>query len=348
MDKTTAENFMKDLYSNSNPLLYEFRNDNIGIQPYFALVIQCLLFECSQRIWNRVIYKTWLLPSELIIIEVVKSSHQQRNPTKIRRTIKPRSSPTIYIFEQWKKLSISVIKTRRIQTFDLFDLVFSSLPLTAHTIWFCVIQWPCLAITDGQVWNCYNLFGYRLYNYVFSRYVEFTREFFPKLYFLIKNRKTFRRKTGNCRHCCSNAIFYISLSSSIITFLFLGVLIFPYLITHVIPMTCIYQVIFITYIYFIVVISIFMEYFIPFKNYFLFLRKIFKNDSHLRRAGIHTGIKILPYIVGILFNLSQSFYYGSDYWQTIGKEIDSRESKLYLYRIGYSPDQIFHTILTTL
>ncbi|CAF1173781.1 unnamed protein product [Adineta ricciae] len=61
---------------------------------------------------------------------------------------------------------------RRLQL-DIFDLLFHSLPLLGQTIWYFYLQSECMSAEQASTWNCYNVFGYRLYNYVFTSYCAF-------------------------------------------------------------------------------------------------------------------------------------------------------------------------------
>ncbi|UJR13131.1 hypothetical protein I4U23_000155 [Adineta vaga] len=353
MNKFNAEEFMSKLYTNANPLLNTFRNDNVSIQPYFVLALQFVFSESCQRIWNRFIYKTWSLPIELISFERDKYSHRYSKPKVSEKTRSlVNSFPTVYIFQEWKNMTIKTKKMRKIPTFDIFDICFSALPLIAHTIWYCYAQASCLSASNAHVWDCYNLFGYRLYNYIFSGYAEFTLTFLSKLILFYQNYDELKRRNRrkqSWRRFSSRIIFYLSLISSSVTFLFIGSLILPYFITNIIPMIFIYLFVLIIYIYILTVIIIFIKYFTFFPRIQMLSYELLLNQYHRRRRiGIQIGIKLLPTILLILFNLSQYFYYESDYWKSITKEIDSRSEDLYFYRVGYSPEQIFHTILTAL
>jgi hypothetical protein len=63
--------------------------------------------------------------------------------------------------------------------FNIKDCV-HSLPLLGHAIWYCIKQPSCMSLEDATTWNCYNIFGYQLYNYIFSSYFHFSCNFLIK------------------------------------------------------------------------------------------------------------------------------------------------------------------------
>ncbi|UJR24418.1 hypothetical protein I4U23_005794 [Adineta vaga] len=350
-------------YQNANPLLYTFRDYHTGIQPYFVFVTQFFIFEISLRLWDRAVYGTWLLPSDFIYFERVPITP---NPTTVipppigvsymrRRVSRIR---TIYLLQQ-KGILIKTDKdNEKMPTFDLFDLIFVCLPLFAHTIWYCIVQSNCSSGEFASTWNCYNLFGYRIYNYLFDPFSMFAFEFISKI-IIIRDKKhhkiplIIRKKKW--RRILAQIIFYPSLILSTITFLFVGALILPYAITNIIPMIIIYSFIVMFYAYIITVYLMLIQF------YTFITKKIFKfNQDKLsrlktgiekyhfkRRFVVRFAVRLSPYLVPVLFNLSQYFYYGEDFYRALTREANSRNINDYFQRVANSP-QIAHTILSTI
>ncbi|CAF1344547.1 unnamed protein product [Adineta ricciae] len=353
-------------YQDANPLLYTFRDDNTGIQPYFIAVSQFFFFEFSFRLWDRAVYGTWLLPSDFIDVKIIKSpppppplpppaifAPRRRRASRIR---------TIYLLNYPKaillKTSEQLEKNRKKPTFDLFDILFACSPLFAHAIWYCVIQSNCMSGAFATTWNCYNLFGYRIYNYLFDPYSMFAYEYISKMIILrdkrhhevpwIVRKKKWRRVLGNI-------IFYPSMIISTITFVFVSAMLLPYIFTNVIPMVVIYSFIVTIYAYIVTIYAGLLKF------YTFVTKKIFKIDNdklpqievivrkyHFKRRFIvYFAIRWSPHLVPFLFNLSQYFFYSADFLGALNREASSRSIVAYFERVRNSP-QIVHTILTAI
>jgi hypothetical protein len=52
----------------------------MAIQPYWLLVAEFFFFEITTRIWDRVNYGTWLLPSEYVADEIIQDKKSPRRP----------------------------------------------------------------------------------------------------------------------------------------------------------------------------------------------------------------------------------------------------------------------------
>ncbi|UJR38831.1 hypothetical protein I4U23_031496 [Adineta vaga] len=340
--------------TDSNPLLYTFRNDDTAIQPYFIVVAQILFFEISFRLWDRIIYGTWLLPSDFIDIQIGPSSPPQR--LRIRKSISSLDNQRAILL----KVNEDLEEHKKKPTFDIFDLLFSSLPLLGHAIWYCVIQANsnCQSVNNGTTWNCYNLFGYRIYNYLFSSFSMFTFEYISKL-IILRDKKLhnipFIIRKQKWRRTLGNIIFYPSIVISTITFIFVLAMLLPYVFTNVIPMITIYSFIVIIYIYILTIYTCLLKFFT------FITTKIFKFDTdklsrikvtikkyHFkRRLVIRFAIRLSPHLIPFLFNLSQYFYYSGDFLDALNKEASSRYITDYFERMTNS-SQIAHTILTTI
>jgi hypothetical protein len=356
------------IYQHANPLLYTLRDSSTAIQPYWLMISQFFVFEISLRGWNRAVYGSWLLPRDYIIVHAGGKS-----PTPIAtpfRTLpipgainissfRSRSNPyaftvsTIYILQCHKKWGIEISKKQNKPKFDLSDIVVSVLPLLAHSIWYCYIQSSCLSAESATVWNCYNIFGYRLYNYVFDDYISFLDNFISKLILMYRdneNENMHDQGIKKWRNILSRIIHYISLSSSVITFFFVGALVVPYLFTNVIPMIFTYIFFAVVYIYALTIITLVMQYMsvAVLKYRFIFASRLHSIFRDRHQIVMKAAIALFPYIMSILFNFSQYFYYGEDYLQTMTNEFQSRDPEPYFEQLRTQPAQIFHTILTTI
>ncbi|CAF1281358.1 unnamed protein product [Adineta steineri] len=355
---------------NANPLLYTLRNYNVGIQPYWVIITQFFVFEISLRTWDRVVYGTWQLPIEYAIEEFdgkKKPFVGGREPRRYSDPVPPSNGytvSTVFVVQPWftKRAQVTT-ETKpkpkpKVPKLDLFDLIFSVLPLFGHTIWFCVIQSSCLSADSATVWNCYNIFGYRLYNYIFDRYVSFANNFITKLYIMRKYKK-FRREhrivhEKTWKTTLRRIVQSITLSISSVTFLFSGALLLPYMLTNAIPMILAYAFLVIIYTYLVTVVVFFHERFTYAKAYIRNHRKPISSKSlsdeiyKKRKLAFSAGMRLLPTLITFIFNLSQYIYFGQGYWQSLQADAESREPSDYNSRVAQSPDQIAHTILSTL
>ncbi|CAF1438414.1 unnamed protein product, partial [Adineta steineri] len=351
-------------YQNSNPLLYTFRDYHTGIQPYFIIVSQFFIFEFSLRFWDKAVYGTWLLPGEVIIVERAKNPpigrlhpiSQLPPTTSTQITQNSFTASTVFIFQEFKKLSLKTKNTEKLPTFDLYDVVYSALALLAHAIWYCYIQSNCMSGQYATIWNCYNLFGYRVYNYLFSPFTSLAFNFISKLIILREHGidKLLHRKQ-KWRKTLAMIIFYPSLVLSAITFVFVGALILPYLFTNAIPMMIIYAFIAMTYAYIVTLITLAIQSYTVITGHVFsfegdnlgFFKRQMKKYHYNPQLVIQAGLRLFPYLMTILFNLSQYFYYGGSFLGSLTSEADSRDPTLYFGRVSNS-SIIAHTILIEL
>ena len=233
------------------------------------------------------------------------------------------------------------------------DLLFIAIPSLAHSVWYCFIQSSCTSVEGGTVWNCYNIFGYRLYNYIFDDYISFLDQFISKLILMYgsnENENIQDQGIRKWRHILSRTIHYISLCFSIITFLFVGALIVPYLFTNILPMIFKYIFFTIVYIYILTVIRFVMQYVctVVLRYRFIFASRLHGKFGDPHQIIMKAAITLFPLIMSILFNFSQYIYYGEDYLQTMNNEYQSRDPQSYFEQIRNTRSQVVHTILTTI
>ncbi|CAF1664026.1 unnamed protein product, partial [Adineta ricciae] len=150
-------------------------------------------------------------------------------------------------------------------------------------------------------------------------------------------------------------IFFITLIFSIITLLFVGALVLPFFFTNAIPMILAYIFMVMTYAYVVVtLIMIFLCYryitnliYPKKKDEVTFMERQMKRLAYNPQIILQAAFRLLPYLVSILFNLSQFLYYGSDYLGAISLEADKRDPSAYFERVLNSP-QMAHTVLSSI
>ncbi|CAF1316859.1 unnamed protein product [Adineta steineri] len=197
-------------YQNANPLLYTLQQDQMTTQPYWIMVLQLIGMQLFQRLWNLFRYHVFLTTTEIAFMRWALSLHQKEAERRLMETSLTtgklrtnRQEP----FEQAEQLQIVRNKLRAKVDFDAFDFVFQCLPLCGHGIWYCHIQSSCMSAEYATKWNCYNAFGYRIYNYIFVSYVGFFIGFIIKLIALLENKKTW--EPGSYWEC-ENYIYTMS------------------------------------------------------------------------------------------------------------------------------------------
>ncbi|CAF4172611.1 unnamed protein product, partial [Adineta steineri] len=207
--------------------------------------------------------------------------------------------------------------------FDSFDFIAHSLPLLGHAIWYCYIQSSCMHAQYATTWNCYNAFGYRLYNYIFVSYCSFFWLVMTKGFVYHTLREEHKMVTNSL---LVNIEFYLGLSASLVTVVFVGCLIFPYLLTNVIPMAAAYTFMIITYIQFWICALVFCGIIsvIPIFDRLVLgiVKRLDKEHRPLMGLLIMYPFTILtfPILLSIFYNYSQYIYYGDDYYGAMADE----------------------------
>ncbi|CAF1254468.1 unnamed protein product [Adineta steineri] len=345
-------------YQNANPLLYSLPQDHMTIQPYWIMVLQLIGMQLFLRLWNLYRYHVFLTTTEIAFIRWVLSFHKEtlrrtslevlRTAEKIERDHRgPLFSLIFRGLEQSEKSQELRDRLRGKVDFDVFDFVFQCLPLCGHGIWYCHIQSSCMSAEYATTWNCYNAFGYRIYNYIFVSYSGFFTVFIIKLIALLENRKTWIPATN-----WQWFAFHLGLFSSIITFVFIGALILPYLLTHVLPMVFAY--IHFSIVYFALLSTIFISTGVLFQNFpesenvIVLLPKYFPG-AYRPIAGfsyiIAFGLATYPILLSTLYNYSEYLYYSENYIYTMSNEFNTRDTSTYIGVFQNSVNQRLHTFL---
>ncbi|CAF1277121.1 unnamed protein product [Adineta steineri] len=150
---------MSNSYNSSalsvNPVLGTFSADDINIQPYCLVVLQLIVVQFFQRVYNYFRYNTCFTTLEIAgLIRIF-----QKYPTSLSIN---------------SNISITADKTRLIKLRSMISISYfeaiTCLSIFGHSIWYCIIQSSCLGSSSlATTWNCYNAFGNRLYDYIYER-----------------------------------------------------------------------------------------------------------------------------------------------------------------------------------
>lgn len=418
---------------NANPLLFTLPQENMNIQPYWIMLAQVIVVQAFSRMVNRFSVGVWWTTVEIGLIiwlikfytDILPKLLDLINSLLMATTAPPpplRSHPRIIAYfiptnvqriqhgkdvshipeqssgnkQENAKLKVKVKKLYKKLQFNFMDLIIFCGPIFAHSIYYCQIQSSCMSAEDATIWNCYNAFGYRLYNYVFVSYFHFCSSFVIK--YLYRNKckemamtkitepiepiekpskfKTWWEKLplkkwweksplkkwweklslkkwwkesplkkwweeSPLKKRWDKINYHLSLWSSIITCLFVGALLLPYLLTHAIPMMIAY--IFMYAIYFAATAFVLFPIFLtnlPYNTRFISI------ENSIGVSSLFIGAWILytfPILISTTFNYSQYLYYGEDYFTTMTNEYNSRDTTTFFKLLQDSANTRFHT-----
>jgi hypothetical protein len=327
---------MSNSYNSSsvsvNPLLSTFPVDEINIQPYWIVVLELIVLQLFQRIWHHFKYNTWFTTLEIAgLIRIFKKHPTVMNITDQFTAVVSNSTDTT---DSTSKDDADITadknrltKLRSMIDIDYFDAV-NCLLLFGHAIWYCVIQSTCMASPSSAAipWNCYNVFGYRLFNYIFVSYCTTALNIVYKTYMQGYMEVI---KTDAKRGSFSWLIHYATLIIIMVTLVFVTCLILPFFLTHVLPMFVIY--IWMSIIYVVICIYLITSGFIAYDDIEELPEKIHpkelrKNKSshqiacfsfmfrptELRQVAISIFLALLittfPILLSIFLNYKQNLY----------------------------------------
>ncbi|CAF3949992.1 unnamed protein product [Adineta steineri] len=344
---------MSNSYNNSalsvNPVLGTFPADDINIQPYWLVVLQLIIVQLFQRVTNYFRYNTCFTTLEIAgLIRIF-----QKYPTSL--SINSNASITAD--------KTRLIKLRSMISISYFEAI-TCLSIFGHSIWYCIIQSSCLGSSSvATTWNCYNAFGYRLYNYVFVSYCSTALNCIYVMYM-----EGFQQiiTTDYKRGSFCWIIYYASLIIIVITLPIVTCVLLPFFLTNVIPMFVIY--IWMSTIY------IGVSSYLIFAGFFVYddidelreRKKLSKDEDpneqaccsfmFTRKELPHVAFSIVlalfittfPILLSIFFNYSQFFYYGDSYLRTIGDDYNTRSTDQYFNILKNSIKQILHSVLNFL
>jgi hypothetical protein len=342
----------------ANPLLSTYKNYNTVIQPYWLIITDFVVYDTVLRFSNKIFHGTFTTVGEDVLIDYPPKDYSPPPIIDVPIT-NPLSLPVpvIYVAVDYEKLEPETKKKSKNKKFDLFDIV-TIITLFAHFIWYCQIQSSCTSFENNTVWDCYNLFGYRLYNYIFPSYGDFVNNYIGKLFQVLtskKEKKTEVEEKSTCRNILDTLtliIHYTGLYAGTFTLIIVGGSLVPYLFTHVGPM--IYTYLFITLLYIAVftIILTFLQFLIiairlrsgaKESTFFLRLHRIFTKGQMI---VLHYSVRIFPHLVSFLYNYSQYTYYGENYFQSIVNDYNARDIQSYFESVRNETGLIAHAVLT--
>ena len=281
-----------------NPLIFILAQEEIRIQPYWLVAAQLVALQLLERGYNWCSYKTCHTSIEIAWYRVFND---------VGRGDKD--------------------KGVQLNWFDLF----LTLSTTAQTVWICIEQKSCKSLSaEASSWDCYNMFGYKLHNYVMGSIINLTM----KIFLTVVENDTGITKTET-----------LCLWLLVPQFLFMGGLGLAFLITHILPMLIIYIWLLIILITALLLVNALL---IP-------VVCLFKCSCDFKYSFSVFMICVLAWfpvlfaiLYSTLFNYSQYFYYKENYLTTIKREYDSRNTFLFFKLLTKSLSQKGHTILSFL
>jgi len=351
-----------------NPLLSTFPANEINIQPYWIVILELIVLQFCQRIWHHFTYNTWFTTLEIAgLIKIF-----QKNPTDLNSTNQPASLPTDETINNSPSNTSNsnvditadryrLTKLLNMIAIDYFDAV-NCLLILGHAIWYCVIQSTCIVSSSSVAtpWNCYNAFGYRLFNYVFVSYCTTALNCVYKTY--IQGYKEVI-KTDAERGSFRWLIHYASLIIIMVGLVFVTCLILPFFLTNVLPMFVIY--IWMSVIYLGTSSYLIFSGFTAYddieelrqakqlpndkppdnENCCSFLFSLEEMPKVALSMLLAFLITTFPILLSIFFNYTQYFYYGDGYLKSIDDDYNSRDTSQYFSLLQNSSKQILHSVL---
>ncbi|CAF0989727.1 unnamed protein product [Adineta ricciae] len=347
------------LHQDANPLLYTLPQEHMNIQPYWIMIVEIVILQLIQRLWNLVRYHVfnstleiallrWVLYYQIHLYEYL-ITHRSEIVNIVPRTLQPTTHAWISSPNHYEHYIIAYYAHDYLVdklSFDIFDFIFYFLPICGHCVWYSYIQTFCMSVDRATHWNCYNAFGYRIFNYVFVSYVNFVCVFVMKT-IALRDERIYQQKIT----CLDRINFHLGFWSALITFLFAGGLILPYLITHIIPMffaylfmTIVYMTIWFAALFFIV----FVLMHIPVVKKIFYVPMI--RPEKLQKVAVAVIIfawstYTYPILLSTLYNYTQYLYYGENFIYTMSNEFNARDTDTYISIFWNSVNLKLHSIL---
>lgn len=292
-----------------NPLLYSLPSGRKTLEPYWVIIAQFVLLQFCQRLWNRVRYKTWFLQLELV---VMFGCAYGSSKTSLQ-----------YKFE-----------------LDFFD-AFQTLSVASHFVWYCIIQGSCMSAANSNSWNCFNIFGYLLMNYVTPSAVSLSINVFTKMSQCMKIFKSPRYSQAEkaligllCFWCYAPLIAFLCVLS-------------PYVFVNILPMFQCYIWLVIIWVIAIGLIGVIIGILLLTCPINRELIENFHFARFLLAMFASFESTMSPYLLVLLYNYSQYWYFGDTYIHAIVSEYQSRDTYTYFQALTNSSEQIAHTVLAT-
>ena len=292
-----------------NPLLYSLPSGRITLQPYWVIICQYVFLQICQRLWNRIRYKTWLLHLELIILFGLAYGSTKTSLS--------------YNFE-----------------IDVFDAL-QSLSVMAHFIWYCILQTSCMSAPNADDWKCFNIFGYMLMNYVTPSAINLIITVGTKLSWCMKVLES-REYTSSNKVRLGLWIFWCFVPT--IAFLFVMSV---YYFVNLAPMFICYLWVILIWLIGAGLIGVIFGLLLLTCPINRELIDIFPFGRFVRAMFISFESTLAAYLLVLLYNYTQYWYFGDTYINAMVSEYQSRDTNTYFQVLKNSTEQIGHTILAT-
>ncbi|CAF1592809.1 unnamed protein product [Rotaria magnacalcarata] len=211
--------------------------------------------------------------------------------------------------------------------YDLVDIIFA-LVGNIHFIWIVVEQTKCMSVAGASRWRCYNILGYRLYNFMLTG-------IWP---FLIALDFRHRSKIGCWQKSMTRIGKLCEMTQQTILLLMI-----VFLFTNVIPMIVVF-----IWVFFIVnggfiIILIFIFALLHYRM--RYLPDIDSCFVFIWTPAYIFVIILLPITVSTFYNYSQYYYFGDEYIQTIIDEYNARTFSRWIVKFMKTIELPFHTVL---
>ncbi|CAF1402911.1 unnamed protein product [Adineta ricciae] len=365
MNKNGTSGPIPIYHQNANPLLYTLDQDHMNIQPYWIMILQIAAFQLFSRFRHLIKYRVFSTTLEIgllrwAILKQLKTvkplvekfdvffGNALHNPGLIRAEL----------INEMERIKRNTHKTnerfyRKID-FNIIDYIFHGLPVLGHAIWYCIIQSSCMSAERATPWNCYNAFGYRLFNYVFVSYWNFSSVFYVQLMaFVLKDVHKLNLPKKKPKSIIKYVIYTITIGLYFITWAFAGALLLPYMITHVIPMAFAYGFMVVIYICLWVAFLCFSQILAALPKmtriiFYIFLPRSLESAFYPISAFLYSLALFsytFPILLTVFYNYSQYLYYGENFIYTMSNEFNSRDTETYFAIFRNSVNEKLHSLL---
>ena len=207
--------------------------------------------------------------------------------------------------------------------YSIIDFILS-LVSVGHFIYACYLQTKCVNSTNTSSWNCYNAFGYRLFNYVLPNLVSVLVQSGVQLAHTIRHREDDSSTMTSVRNVCKMLL----LGATIIMNVILCIIFIPFLITNVLPMLVGFCWLLLPLL---IVLTVTYAIFITTVASIIGKCGLCQNGYCKRFFLTHflVGLQVFGcLIISMAYNYSQYCYFGGGYIRVLGYEFESRETKL--------------------
>lgn len=213
----------------------------------------------------------------------------------------------------------------------------------AHFIYASYLQTKCTESSNQSTWNCYNAYGYRLFNYVLPSVVSVLVQSIVQLVIRAKNNK---KPSYGKRNQAGFFWKWFLLGATVFMNLVVCIVFIPFIITNALPMLVGFcWLLFPLWAVLTVVYAVFI---------YLLLILIGKCTDYSfegygkRMFGAQCLVGLYAFgclILSMAYNYSQYTYYAGGYIRVLGYEFQSRETGAYFIRLGNDSELVGHNVL---